>query len=447
VWTRASAAQYSSAYQRYVTVLLLVIYLFNQIDRGIIVFLMEPIKHEFGLSDSALAFLAGPALLLFYTAFGIPVARLADRASRVNIISIAVALWSCMAMLSGAAAQFWQLALARIGVGVGEAGFSAVAQSLITSYHSAAERTRALSIFMLAIPLSGVGSGLIGGWINQAYGWRAAFILAGLPGIGLALLMKWTVREPARAPDPAALPGEKGWSPLRSVMAELWTQPAMRHLVIGMGLVNTACVCIASWTPTFLARNHGMSTAEIGTWLAVIGGVGGTAGISLGGFMASRPSLQSEQAKMRLIAFATVLMAPTVWVVLWCPLKLPALLVYLVAQLPMLFSYGPAFSLIQGLSAPNARATVTAAVILIQVSTASVGIQLVGFLSDVLTHVLGSNGAALRWSMTSTTLLALWATIHFWLASRTVFRSPSSPIRTAPAPLPVPSPARGSVRR
>src|SRR5688572_11334509 len=143
-------------YKRYVTVLLLIVYIFHRTDSTIFGFLMEPIKRELGLSDTELGFLAGPALVLFYATLGVPMARWADRSHRVNIMALAITLWSGIVTLSSMVTTFWQFALARVGVGIGEAGFSAIAQSVVSDYHSAKERTRAISTFMLAIPLAGV---------------------------------------------------------------------------------------------------------------------------------------------------------------------------------------------------------------------------------------------------------------------------------------------------
>jgi MFS family permease len=412
---------YSRSYKHYVTVLLLVVYIFNQMDRAIFGFLMEPIKHELALSDSQLGFLAGPALVLFYATLGIPIARWADRSNRVNIISTAVALWSAIVMCSAAVGKFWQFALARVGVGIGEAGFSAIAQSLIADYHSGADRTRALSIFMLAIPLGGVVSALTGGWINEAYGWRAAFIAAGLPGIVLALLVKWTVREPPRVSTSTAVPGATQQPPLRQVFATLWKRRALKHLAIAMGLVNTVCAAVLTWIPAFFVRNHAMSTGELGTWLALVGGLGGSAGIGLGGYLTSRYGSQDERMKVRLVAIATALIAPALTWALWCPSKQLALLILLPGEALMFFFYGPAFSLVQGLSAATMRATMASVFILIQVLAGGVvGVQLLGGLSDAFTPVLGSNATALRWSMTLICLLALWAAVHFWLAGRSI---------------------------
>ena len=218
---------YSKFYKRYVTTLLLFVYVFNQLDRLVFIILMEPIKREFSLTDTQLGFLGGPALVLLYSFLGIPVARWADRGRRITIMTAAIALWSAIATLTAAVHQFWKLALVRVGVGVGEAGFSAVAVSVISDYESDANRARALSSFMLAYPIAGLISNLLGGWINQLYGWRPVFVISGLPGILLALLMAATVREPPRRRAPAS--ENLSCPPLRVVLSTLWQRRSLRH--------------------------------------------------------------------------------------------------------------------------------------------------------------------------------------------------------------------------
>lgn len=331
-------SMYSQAYKRYVTILLLIVYVFNQTDRAIFGFLMEPIKRELRLSDTELGFLAGPAMVLLYTVLGIPVARWADRSSRVNIISAAVALWSSVVMLSAAVGNFWHFALARVGVGVGEAGFSAVAQSLISDYHAPHERTRALSIFMLGITLGVVVSSLMGGWVNQLWGWRAAFIAAGLPGIILAALVKWTIQEPprARASQTAAATAKDGPS-LPSILSLIWRKRTLRHLAIAMGIANTVSAGVLAWIAVFFVRNHAMQTGELGTWMAVVVGGGGSAGIWLGGYLTSRYGDQDKRVMVRLMAAATALIVPTSVIVLWCPSTALALVALLPFKIALFF--------------------------------------------------------------------------------------------------------------
>jgi len=411
----------SLAYKRYVTSLLLVIYICNQTDRALFSFLMEPIKHDLGLSDSQLGFVAGPALAVLYTVLGIPIARWGDRSRRVNIMSVAIAVWSCVVMSFAAIGRYWHLVLAQVGIGIGEAGFTAIAISILSDYYSeSSERTRAISMFMLGIPIAGVVSSLAAGWINEAYGWRAVFLAAGLPGIVLALLLKATVQEPPRYRLPSTVAEPADRPPLRTVFATLWRQRTLRHLAIGQGLANIV-VCCTNWLPLFFIRDHGMATGELGTWFAVIAGVGGGAGIWLSGYMTSRFGAADERIKVRLMAAATVLIAPTLAIVLWNPSKELALLILIPCQALMFFFIAPTMSLVQTLSAPSTRATMASVFLFIQVLAGGViGIQLPGILSDLLTPIVGNAGLALRWSMTATSLLALWAAFHFWCSARSI---------------------------
>jgi MFS family permease len=413
----------SPGYRRYVTSLLLVIYVCNQTDRALFSFLMEPIKHDLGLSDSQLGFVAGPALSLLYTVLGIPIARWGDKSHRVNIMSAAIVVWSCVVVSFAAIGKYWHLVLAQVGVGIGEAGFTAIAISVISDYYSAAsDRTRAISLFMLGIPIAGVVSSLAAGWINQAYGWRAVFLAAGLPGIFLALLMKSTVAEPPRYRLLSATSASPDRPPLRAVFATLWQQRTLRHLAIGQCLANIV-ICCTNWLPLFFIRDHGMATGELGTWFAVIAGVGGGAGIWLSGYMTSRFGAADERIKVRLMALATALIAPTLAIVIWNPSKELALLILIPCQALMFFFLAPTMSLVQALSAPSTRATMASVFIFIQVLAGGViGIQLPGILSDLLTPIVGNAGLALRWSMSATSLLAFWAAFHFWMSARTIRR-------------------------
>jgi len=248
------------------------------------------------------------------------------------------------------------------------------------------------------------------------------FLTAGLPGIFLALLMKSTIAEPPRYRGPSAGPASPDRPPLRAVFANLWRQRTLRHLAIGQCLANTV-ICCTNWLPLFFIRDHGMATGELGTWFAVIAGVGGGAGIWLSGYMTSRFGAADERIKVRLMAAATALIAPTLTIVLWNPSKEVALLILIPCQALMFFFIAPTMSLVQSLSAPSTRATMASVFIFIQVFAGGViGTQLPGILSDLLTPILGNDGLALRWSMTATSLLALWAAIHFWLSAQTIRR-------------------------
>jgi len=258
----------SLPYRRYVLGLLAIVYVFNFTDRQILAILMQPIKEEMLLSDTQLGLLSGIAFALFYVTMGIPIARLADRHNRVNIISISIFLWSLMTALSGLAANFTQLLMARIGVG------------------------------SLGLPLGSVLGLMAGGWVAQLYGWRVAFFMVGLPGLVLALMVKLTIREPQRGLADGMQEQEKSMGetpggktsapPIGEVLAYLWSKKMFRHITLGTSLLAFAGFASASWIPPFLYRSHAMGLGEIGTWLALLTLIGGVTGTLSGGFLGDR---------------------------------------------------------------------------------------------------------------------------------------------------------------
>jgi predicted MFS family arabinose efflux permease len=303
-------------------------------------------------------------------------------------------------------------------VGVGEAGFTAVAQSVIADYHTPAERTRAMSIFMLGVPLGVCVTYLVGGWVNEAWGWRMAFVLAGAPGLILALLLKWTVAEPSRgllAPTTAHEPAP----PLRSVFVTLWRRRALRHLTAALTVFYFMAGALGTWTVPFFIRTHGMSTGELGTWLAFTGGLGGVIGVWLSGRVFTWFNMEDPRAQIRLVA----LLAAVAWltqmsILLW-PTKMGALLLVGVHNVLTQFFFAPSYALMQSLCAPRMRATMISISVLSQSLAGSIlGIQLMGVLSDVLTPHFGDQ--ALRLGMLALTPMFLWIAGHFWLASRSV---------------------------
>jgi predicted MFS family arabinose efflux permease len=404
-------------YAHYIVGLLLITYIFNQLDRSVFSILMEPIRRSFSLTDTQLGFVSGPALALLYACLGVPVARWADRSRRVTIMAAATALWSAVAMLTAAVGSFWQLALVRAGVGVGEAGFSAVAVSVIGDYKSDEDRARAISNFMLAIPMANVVSNLMGGWVNQLYGWRAVFVVAGLPGLLLALLMWATVREPPRRRNAGAGLHQPS---LRIVLMTLWQRRSLRHLAIAQGLANIV-INAMSWVSVFFIRRHHMSTGELGSWFVFTDGVGGFVGIWLSGLMVAYFGAKDPRMRTRLMAYASGCVAPLALFVLWCPVKPVALLGCFLLNIPMLFYLGPTAALVQDLVGANMRATMASVFFLIQLLAGGViGTQLVGILSDDLKPFATDSTAALRWSMTLVSMVTLWAAFHFWRAARSL---------------------------
>jgi len=411
---------YSPTYKRYVALLLLVIYIVNQTDRNVFSFLIEIVKHDLRLSDTQIGFAAGPAFVLLYSVLGIPIARWGDRSNRVSIMSAAIAAWSCATALFAAVASFWQLSLAQVGIGIGEAGFSAIAVSVIGDYYDdAAERRQALSVFMLAIPLSGIASSLIAGWVNEAYGWRAVFVLAGLLGLPLVLLMKWTIDEPPRRQLSAVDSPGTDRPALREVVTLLWRRRALRHMALGQCLANTVVNCAAWWLPPFFVRKYGMTTGELGSWFAAIYGIGGSFGIWLSGYLPGRYGSKGAGIEVKLAAVATALISPILLIALWCPSSTIALLILVPCQALLYFYLTPNVAIVQTLVPATMRATMTSIFFLFQLLVgAAMGAQLPGVVSDTITPFLGDSAAGLQWSIAFFSLVAFWAAAHFWWAGR-----------------------------
>jgi len=404
------------SYQQYVLFAFLTAYVLNFIDRQILVILMEPIKEDLNLSDTQLGFMSGFAFAIFYTTLGIPIARLADRGNRVNIISGAIALWSAMTAFSGMAMNFWQLVIARIGVGVGEAGCTPPAHSLITDYFPRAERARAISIYMMGVPIGVLGGFLLGGWLNELYNWRIAFIAMGVPGLVLALIMKLTVKEPKRGQfDELDHEAQANYN-LHETFRFLWRNRTFRHLVAAMALVAFVGAGIAQWQASFFIRYHGMGTGELGTWLSLMIGLVGALGTYLGGYISTRLGPNSEALQLRLLALVAVLILPVGIFWLSWPNRYIALLAVGLYAFLYFLHYGPAFAKILAMTPGDMRA-MASAITLFTVNLVGTGIGPLasGALSDALVPVFGAG--ALRAAMMILFFVALWAAWHFWRAA------------------------------
>lgn len=277
----------SDRYRSYVVWLLFFVYVLNFVDRQILTILIQPIKQEFALSDTQAGLLGGLAFAFLYSTLGIPIARYADRSNRVTIIATSLAVWSLFTAATGLARSFTQLLLARVAVGIGEAGCSPAAYSIISDYFKPEKRSTALAIYSMGI-YGGVFVGfLVGGTVAQAYGWRAAFYTVGLPGLVFALIVKLTLREPPRGFS-EGIASHIAPAPLREVIAELWAKRSFRHLSLAGALHSFVGYGVGSFYPAFLMRTHDMSVQEVGLWLSLITALGGIAGTYLGGALSDR---------------------------------------------------------------------------------------------------------------------------------------------------------------
>ncbi len=416
----------SPAYARYVLGLLFVVYVLNFVDRQILAILLEPIKAELGASDTGMGFLTGIAFALFYTVAGIPIARVADRGTRRTVIALGLAVWSAMTALSGVVRTFGQLALARIGVGVGEAACSPPAHSLLADYFPPERRATALAVYSMGIHVGVLFGFVIGGWMSQHFGWRLAFLVVGLPGLALAAVVRLTVREPPRHHLTA--------TPLSSatVLRTVWAMPTFRHMALGAALHSFAAYGIATWAPAFLARVHHMAPAEIGLWLGMITGIGGGIGAVSGGMLADRLSVRDARWALWLPAFASLVEIPFWLLFLFWPSPIPALLLGIPGVLGGAIWFGPVLATTQGLVRPDMRALASAILLfVINLIGLGAGPQAVGVLNDLLAPWAGTT--AVRYSLLVVGVMNTWAALHFALAARTLRADLATPARAAAA--------------
>jgi predicted MFS family arabinose efflux permease len=410
------AQDYSTTYKIYILLLLLVVYISNYADRMILSVLMPYIKAEFQVSDAALGFLAGTAFAVFYATLGVPIAIWADRGNRKTIIAVSVTIWSAMTAVCGFAANYWQFALARVGVGVGEAGGSPPSHAIISDLFGPKTRATALGIFALGVPF-GLFVGLYGGALVAAeYGWRMAFFVLGIPGLILALLVMFTIREPKRgASDGITHAGEA--PSLMTTVRHMLSQKSLVHVFIGATLTTLVGYAGVQWWPTFVMRSHGLSMTDLSLFLALVFGVAGGLGTFLGGYIADQFSKRDMKWMPRIVTIATVVGLPfgfaiylteSSWVV-FALIGVPAALgsVYL----------PPTYAMTQGLVEVRMR-TVASALLLFVINLIGMGLGplMAGFISDALAPAYGKD--SLKYALLILTLFNVWAAVHYWIAGR-----------------------------
>jgi predicted MFS family arabinose efflux permease len=394
------------------------LYVISYIDRQVLAVLLEPIKRELGVSDTAMGLLTGLAFALFYTTAGVPIARLADRGVRRNVIVVGVIVWSAATALCGLARNFAQLAIARVGVGVGEASLSPAAHSLISDFFPADRRATALAIFNIGGNLGVMVGFIAGGWIGETFGWRTAFMVVGLPGLAAAALTHFTLREPSRGQsdgivDDADVPSVK------QVFSYMLSIKSFRHLSLACAFYAFAAYGFTIWGATFLIRVHGMSLAETGLWMGLIQGIGGGLGTFLGGSLCDRFSRKDPRVMLWIPALGGLLALPLLGVFLFAPTQVGALLGYAPAMVFSLFFVGPSYSLVQGLARLRMRAQ-AAALLMLTMNLIGLGIAplVVGALNDLLAARFGDE--AVRYSLLVTGATSLWAACHSLMAARTI---------------------------
>lgn len=401
--------------------LLFLVSFFNYMDRYMLAVLLPAIKADLQLSDTEIGFITGLAFTLFYATMGIPIARLADRYSRKNIIAIALSVWSAMTAVCGLAQNFAQLAVARIMVGVGEAGASPPSHSLIADLFPVEKRARALSVYSLGAPVGILVGFMLGGWITQLYGWRAALFTVGIPGILVALVVYRKLHEPERgSADGLARRTEVQpfWFSLKTLMAS----PTFRHLSVGTGLYTVVWLGVVQWLPSFFTRSFGLEIGEVGTWLAIILSVSQIIGMLLGGWLADRLGAADLRWYVWVPSLAILVSTPMFALTFLTQNPTVAFLSLFLPFMIGVMQGPPSFAVAQGLADIRMRAMAAALLLLItNLIGGGIGPQAVGIMSDYL--AAGYHQDSLRYALLAVSLVfGLWSSLHYFLAGKTIRR-------------------------
>lgn len=386
--------------------ILLFVYVFNFLDRQVLNVLLKSIKEEFGVSDTLLGFLTGPAFAVFYTVAGLPIARWADRGVRRNIVALGLAAWSVFTMASGVVTSFVQLALARVGVGVGEASATPSAHSMLSDLYPPETRATALSVYTVGAYLGMLGLGLAG-WLDENYGWRTAFLVFGAPGLLLALVVRFAVPEPPRGAIEGLSAAEAPPS-IREVGRHLLGLRSFRSLVVASSLFAFSGYGFMNWAPLFLQRVHGLGSTQAATAIGFVLGIGGAVGVLLGGILVDRLSRRDLRWNLWIPALGAAVMTPFLSLFLFASDWKVGLLSYFPAFVAGQLYVGPAYAMTQALAKLQMRAQASAVILFfMNLIGMGGGPQLVGLLNDLLAPSFGDQ--AIRYSLLVMALVNLGA--------------------------------------
>ena len=390
----------------------------NVIDRQIVTVLLEPIKAEFGVSDTLLGLLSGLSFALFYVSLGIPIARWADKGNRKFIIGLSITVWSAFTALCGMAQSFWQLALARVGVGAGEAGAVPPSQSLLADYFPADKRSLALAIFFMSAAFGNVLGFIVGGQIAESYGWRTTFIVFALPGFLLVLISYLVLKEP-RNQLPSLITNAKGES-FKQAIKVLKNKPAFVNSVIGMVFYYTLMYGALTFTISFITRNYNMSLGDASTYYGMIALVGAILGNPFGGILADKLSSSNLSWLAKLPAFGFLLVMPFFIFSFMTHSFVVMMLFSSIAMFIMMAVAPPLFSCLHSVCGNQRRATAIAiAYFFANLLGVGLGPVLTGVISDSLAPTYG-DAMSIRYALVAMMFLYIPSAWFMWRASKTI---------------------------
>jgi len=400
-------------YLWWLMIVLLLVNILNFIDRQSIFILAESIKADLGLSDTDIGLLGGVAFAIVYSTMAVPLARMAEIYGRKRMLAILLASWSGLTALGGLAQNFTQLVLARLGVAAGEAGGTPTAHAIISASFPERRRAMAIAFYSLGVPLGTMTGLILGGWINEVASWRMAMIALGLPGILLAVVVWFTIREPAQTASPADKLS------MTETLKMLWQRRSFRQTAYGLAVYSMGANAAIVFGPAFLMRTYGLNSASAGLSLGLVYGVIGVAGTLAGGWLGDR--FGARDARWRLWLPAIVLIAAMpVTLGAWFASTATLSVAFIGGtKFANLFYLGPIFAAMHAIAPPRARGTASAGLLFFNsLIGASLGPLITGVLSDWLEPAHGP--LSLRYALCFVVLTQIWAAAHFFLAARSV---------------------------
>jgi len=419
--------------RHYALIILTLVYISSFIDRQIMSILVPPIKAEFNATDLEMGILGGFAFAIFYATLGLPLAMVADRSNRRNIIALAITVWSAMTALGGVAQNYVQLLLSRIGVGVGEAGSGPASHSMIADMYPIEERTRAMAIYSTGIHIGGALGGLFGGVLAYEYGWRVALLSVGLPGLLIAIVLRLTVKEPPRHAAPDGTPPlptttffkaarqvmrPSSFAPLADGFRLFWHSKALRHTIIGCTLVAFIGYGAAYFGPTYIVRMFGLNLRDVGI-LSAVGSIFAVAGGFGAAWVADHKGKEKPEWIPLIVAYTKFASLPFI-VLYYFQESFWVAIIFYVPIIALGATYqGSTYSMVQTLSPPHMRAQ-NAAILLFIINLIGMGLgpTFVGWMSDYLIPIVGDNTQSLRWSLAFVSCLGVWGAVHYYMAGK-----------------------------